>query len=1645
GGNIRVVVRCRPLNAREIARGATCLIRMDGDQTIITKPSLAGQPKEEDTKAFTFDRSYWSADKNDPNFATQKTVYNDLGRELLDHAFHGYNCCIFAYGQTGSGKSYSMMGYGKDKGIIPLTCSELFDRIAESTTDVLSFQVEVSYIEIYNEKVRDLLNPSNKSNLKVREHPSLGPYVEDLSRLAVKSFEDISHLMNEGNKARTVAATNMNETSSRSHAVFTIFLTSARYDETAKLSTEKVARISLVDLAGSERADSTGATGMRLKEGANINKSLTTLGKVISSLAEHGDTKKGKKSKEAFVPYRDSVLTWLLKDSLGGNSKTAMIAAISPADYEETLSTLRYADQAKKIKNKAVVNEDPNAKLIRELKEELQALRDTLMVYAPDEVDRIVAHGHLIDGTTPRTDTQKPPIHTPEAEAVVPQEIVFTDASGHTQHLTREEVVDQLQTAEKLLNQVNRTWEEKLHSTETIHQDREKALEELGVMVEKNNMGVYTPKSVPHLVNLNEDPLMTECLVYQLKPGKTRVGRLDSTIPAEIRLSGPNIKDNHCFFEHNDGIVTLYPDEGSMTMVNGMRISDSKRLHSGFRVILGDYHVFRFNHPEEARRERDLQQRTTGSAAGLEPGSSQALDMMCRPVSPSASSMREMAQSPEVVDWGFARREAVLNYYSAESNLGGLTDEDLEKLFDDVFRIRQSRKKRFDGRSEADPDDETLSRTSTSSSARPSHGQSTVFGEDQSVSSLYLDTSTMTPNRDDLLPDKIEQVRAEMERMMDQQRYAYESKIKRIAMHLPPGTSLQSPTLPSVATEHETILIYQTFLKWKSLRYVWMAETIMSHAALLKEANVISKELNKNVIYQFFVLHDHASVNPVSFWESGSELQPKGGGRLSRLSSETMPCVGVLVVDRKHEVTYVWSIEETQARLVRMRSLYDFTERPLENNESLTEQQDPFYESPCPRYSLLGLAKVPIQNLAFQVPVESMVDVVCRHSGHVLGHLRVLITPIARSMARRAGNSQLTLPLSRQSSRDSHQERFLHVGQQQVFEVRIISLDGLSESDATQVHAQFRLSSFGNIEPNSPVDRIYATDPISGFGTLPIDFHYAQTLSTTVTADMLEVITTKTLTVEIHGHLQSHFLRNMVQQSVEREELASPVATRPRMTLEPIPPAHSRRPSVSSVLSIATTNGGGRNMCEDSPEDGQIREEVHDIVAWVKICELEAEGEYEPVRVVYDSNNNNPKKSDGGGVFSLRQGLQRRISLSLMHASGRKLRWEAIEEMSIGNVRLLNSKGQEIAPAVHSDVPVYLFAEQELVYHSNGTSTLSAQGPWDSSLHNSLYLNRVSPDNQLVLLSLSWKVNCSSQCTVPIKFSMDLAVMIQERDASGGGGGIGGGLGAGLTAAVFSFLRSQRILRKMSAIFVLKLHPPMSRKLKDLWRLNTTHRYVRGEELLGPWRPRGVSLVHEYREARQRMILRENVAVTRHTLLLGQQQQSRVLKRGQSVSVRPRCRDQTDEKVLLDKVIRLWKLKFGEQKEVRSGDNKGGSCACDMMWELMFANLGSDTVTKKGFLLHPENANEVWVKHWFVLKRPYIIIYTDQSETDERGILSLTSFRVDYTKDLEDILQRTNVFAIYTNHNCYLLEAPDRTTMVDWISKIDQFYPVDSL
>ncbi|KAI2657962.1 Kinesin-like protein KIF16B [Labeo rohita] len=383
--SVRVAVRVRPLSQREKDLSAKVIIQVDGHKTSVLNMKdnfhcMSGESCGESVKSFPYDFSYDSMDSTSPSFVTQEKIFTDLGTDVLQAAFEGYNACVFAYGQTGSGKSYTMMGNPVDDPIKILgRRTGRLQCVNEASILAACPFLWAFYFEIYNERVRDLL-PSTETQgceLRVREHPKDGPYVEALSRHHVQSYTEVGQLMQEGNRRRATASTGMNHVSSRSHAIFTIHFIKAMFD--ADLPSETVSKVHLVDLAGSERANATQATGIRLKEGANINKSLVTLGIVISALADLS-VGGGLKKKQNFVPYRDSVLTWLLKDSLGGNSKTIMIATISPADvnYSETLNTLRYASRAKNILNKPTVNEDSSVKIIRELRAEIARLKALL-------------------------------------------------------------------------------------------------------------------------------------------------------------------------------------------------------------------------------------------------------------------------------------------------------------------------------------------------------------------------------------------------------------------------------------------------------------------------------------------------------------------------------------------------------------------------------------------------------------------------------------------------------------------------------------------------------------------------------------------------------------------------------------------------------------------------------------------------------------------------------------------------------------------------------------------------------------------------------------------------------------------------------------------------------------------------------------------------------------------------------------------------------------------------------------------------------------------------------------------------------------------------------------------------------------------
>lgn len=290
---------------------------------------------------------------------------------MVNSVLDGFNGTIFAYGQTGTGKTFTMEGVRSSKelrGVIPNSFDHIFTHISRSTDE--QYLVRAQYLEIYQEEIRDLLHKDQSKRFELKESPDKGVYVKDLSAFITKNETEIEHVMNVGNQNRSVGATNMNEHSSRSHAIFIITIECSQVYADGETHI-RVGKLNLVDLAGSERQAKTGASGTRLKEATKINLSLSALGNVISALIDE---------KSTHIPYRDSKLTRLLQDSLGGNSKTVMVATIGPASYnfEETLTTLRYANRAKNIKNKPKINEDPKDAMLRQFQEEIQRLKALL-------------------------------------------------------------------------------------------------------------------------------------------------------------------------------------------------------------------------------------------------------------------------------------------------------------------------------------------------------------------------------------------------------------------------------------------------------------------------------------------------------------------------------------------------------------------------------------------------------------------------------------------------------------------------------------------------------------------------------------------------------------------------------------------------------------------------------------------------------------------------------------------------------------------------------------------------------------------------------------------------------------------------------------------------------------------------------------------------------------------------------------------------------------------------------------------------------------------------------------------------------------------------------------------------------------------
>uniref|UniRef100_A0A8C5CXQ1 plus-end-directed kinesin ATPase n=1 Tax=Gadus morhua TaxID=8049 RepID=A0A8C5CXQ1_GADMO len=1656
--SVKVAVRVRPFNSREMGKDSKCIIQMNGNTTTILNPK---QPKE--NKSFNFDYSYWShTTPEDSNFASQVQVYKDIGEEMLLHAFEGYNVCIFAYGQTGAGKSYTMMGKQdvKDQqGIIPLLCEDLFTKFNDTNIDNnMAYSVEVSYMEIYCERVRDLLNPKNKGHLRVREHPLMGPYVEDLSKLAVTSYNDIQDLMDSGNKARTVAATNMNESSSRSHAVFNIIFTQKRRDADTDNTSEKVSKISLVDLAGSERADSTGAKGTRLKEGANINKSLTTLGKVISALAEN----KKKKKVENHIPYRDSVLTWLLRENLGGNSRTAMVAALSPADinYDETLSTLRYADRAKQIRCNAVINEDPNNRLVRELKDEVSRLRDLLLAQGL---------GDIIEMTSSTTGMSPSPslsVLSSRAGSIASlhDRIMFTPGS--------EEAIERLKETEKIIAELNETWEEKLRRTEAIRMEREALLAEMGVAMREDGgtLGVFSPKKTPHLVNLNEDPLMSECLLYYIKDGVTRVGRVDASSRQDIVLSGHFIMDEHCTFTSSTGptgeaAVVLEPCEDAETYVNGKRVTEATVLKSGNRIILGKSHVFRFNHPEQARAERE---RTPCAETPVEP-----------------------------VDWAFAQREL------------------LDKQGIDMKHEMDQRL--------------------------------------QELEELYR------------------KEREEANHLLEQQRLEYESKLealqKQVDRCLPDATEEEEEPEEEVQwTAKETELAVWGFRKWRSYQFTSLRDLLWGNAIFLKEANAISVELKKKVQFQFVLLTD-TLYSPLP-----QDLLPPETEKDREARHFPRTIVAVEVQDQKNGATHYWTLEKLRQRLDLMREMYDRaaevpSSNAVEDSESVMTGGDPFYDR-FPWFRLVGRSFVYLSNLLYPVPLVHRVAVV-NEKGEVKGFLRVAVQAISGdeeapdygSGVRQSGTAKITF--------DDHQfEKFQsesgpgvplvplggvsRAGGVSQEELRFVEGEGQSAEtapSADEVNNNTGKTLPGSDEADAPAkppldaplggalehlkigslftfrvtvlqaysisaeyadifcqfnfihrhDEAFSTEPLKNTGRgPPLGFYHVQNIAVEVTKSFVEYIRTQPIVFEVFGHYQKQPFPLLCK------DVISPLRPCRRHFPRVMPLS---KPVPATKLTAMTRPSAGACHCK------------YDLMVLFEICELEANGDYIPAAV--DHRGGMPCH----GTYLLHQGLQRRVTVTIVHESGGDIEWKDVRELVVGRLRNTPEADETIIDPNILSLNIlsagYVRPTQDDRWVLFGSKTFYRfEAAWDSSMHNSLLLNRVTPYGEKIYMTLSAYLEMEN-CTLPTAITKDVCMVFYSRDTK---------VPAAHTIRTLFGTGSLRATEGQGLLgFSVSLTPPpcphlspgMQRRRRRV--LDTSVAYVRGEENLAGWRPRSDSLILEHQWELEKLSLLQEVEKTRHFLLLRAKLESTLLlgleplasvteEEEEEVEVAPPKPPQADrdldppdadfhserQRELAAKCLRLMTHSFNREYShvcVSASESKLSemsvtmlrdsasssalntitpSTTCPSLVEGSYTDLRSvpgrpplrppedrlvrtaerrrprpprirrfvpdiqeirvsPIVSKKGYLHFLEPNTSGWVKRYVVVRRPYVYIYNTERDSVERAILNLSSAQVEYSEDQQAMLKTPNTFAVCTEHRGILLQANSDKEMHDWL------------
>ncbi|XP_054198629.1 kinesin-like protein KIF1A isoform X4 [Homo sapiens] len=1170
-----------------------------------------------------------------------------------------------------------------------------------------------------------------------------------------------------------------------------------------------------------------------------------------------------------------------------------MVAALSPADinYDETLSTLRYADRAKQIRCNAVINEDPNNKLIRELKDEVTRLRDLLYAQGLGDITDMT---NALVGMSPSSSLSALSSRAASVSSLH-ERILFAPGS--------EEAIERLKETEKIIAELNETWEEKLRRTEAIRMEREALLAEMGVAMREDGgtLGVFSPKKTPHLVNLNEDPLMSECLLYYIKDGITRVGREDGERRQDIVLSGHFIKEEHCVFRSDsrggsEAVVTLEPCEGADTYVNGKKVTEPSILRSGNRIIMGKSHVFRFNHPEQARQERE---RTPCAETPAEP-----------------------------VDWAFAQRELLEKQgidmkQEMEQRLQELEDQYRREREEATYLLEQQRldyesklealQKQMDSRyypevneEEEEPEDEVQ------------------WTERECELALWAFRKwkwyQFTSLRDLLWGNAIflKEANAISVELKKKVQFQFVLLTDTLYSPLPPDL-----LPPEAAKDRETRPFPRTIVavevqdQKNGATHYWTLEKLRQRLDLMREMYDRAAEVPSSVIEDC----DNVVTGGDPFYDRFPWFRLVGSSAISGCNS--YPLLNTCMSERMAALTpsptfsspdsdATEPAEEQSVGEEEEEEEEDEEEEDLEDDvfpeHALCDGRDPFYDRP-PLFSLVGRAFVYLSNLLYPVPLVHRVAIVSE-KGEVKGFLRVAVQAISAdeeapdygSGVRQSGTAKISFddqhfekfqsescPVVGMSRSGTSQEELRIVeGQGQGADVgpsadevnnntcsavppegllldssEKAALDGPLDAaldhlrlgntftfrvtvlQASSISAEYAdiFCQFNFIHRH---DEAFSTEPLKNTGRgPPLGFYHVQNIAVEVTKSFIEYIKSQPIVFEVFGHYQQHPFPPLCK------DVLSPLRPSRRHFPRVMPLS---KPVPATKLSTLTRPCPGPCHCK------------YDLLVYFEICELEANGDYIPA--VVDHRGGMPCM----GTFLLHQGIQRRITVTLLHETGSHIRWKEVRELVVGRIRNTPETDESLIDPnilslnILSSGYIHPAQDDRQFLDSDIPRTFyQFEAAWDSSMHNSLLLNRVTPYREKIYMTLSAYIEMEN-CTQPAVVTKDFCMVFYSRDAKlPASRSIRNLFGSGSLRASES--------NRVTGVYELSLchvadagSPGMQRRRRRV--LDTSVAYVRGEENLAGWRPRSDSLILDHQWELEKLSLLQEVEKTRHYLLL---------------------------------------------------------------------------------------------------------------------------------------------------------------------------------